>query len=38
MNIWINMEGITVGDYAYSKRVSEYFETKNLGECHDLYF
>ena len=32
-----NMEDITDADYAHAKRVCKDFETKNLGEYHDLY-
>ena len=28
---------ITDADYAHAKRVCKEFETKNLGEYHDLY-
>ena len=31
------MEDITHADYAHVKRVCKDFETKNLGEYHDLY-
>ena len=31
------MEDITDADYMHAKRVCNDFETKNLGECHDLY-
>ena len=31
------MEDITDADYAHAKRVLKDFETKNLGEYHDLY-
>ena len=31
------MEGITDADYAHVKRVCKDFETKNLGEYHELY-
>ena len=31
------MEDITDADYAHAKRVCKDFETKNLGEYHDLY-
>ena len=33
----LSMENITDADYAHAKRVSQDFETKNLGEYHDLY-
>ena len=33
----LNMEVITDTDYMYAKRVCKYFETKYLGEYHDLY-
>ena len=32
------MENITDADYAHAKRMCKDFETKNLGEYHDLYF
>ena len=28
---------ITDADYAHAKNVCKYFETKHLGEYHDLY-
>ena len=31
------MENIFDADYAHTKRVSKDFETKNLGEYHDLH-
>ena len=31
------MEDITDADYVHAKRVCKEFETKNLGEYHDLY-
>ena len=31
------MEGVTDADYAHAKRVCKDFETKNLGEYHELY-
>ena len=34
----INMEDITDADYIHPKRVCKDFETKHLGEYHDLYF
>ena len=34
----LNMEDITDDDYVHAKRVCKDFETKNLGEYHDLYF
>ena len=33
----LNMEDITDADYAHTKRVCKDFETKKLGEYHDLY-
>ena len=33
----LNMDDITDADYVHAKRVCKYFETKNLGEYHDLY-
>ena len=33
----LNMEDITDANYAHAKRVCKDFETKNLGEYHDLY-
>ena len=33
----LNIEDITDADYAHAKRVCKDFETKNLGEYHDLY-
>ena len=33
----LNMEDIADADYAHAKRVCKEFETKNLGEYHDLY-
>ena len=33
----LNMEDITDVDYAHTKRHCKDFETKNLGEYHDLY-
>ena len=33
----LNMEEITDVDYTHRKRVCKDFETKNLGEHHDLY-
>ena len=32
-----NMKDITKGDYAHAKIVCQDFETKNLGECRNLY-
>ena len=32
------LEDITEADHMYAKRVCKYFEIKNLGEYHDLYF
>ena len=32
------MKGITDADSARAKRVCKDFETKKLGEYHDLYF
>ena len=32
------MENIADADYAHAKRMCKDFETKNLGEYHDLYF
>ena len=32
-----NMEDITDADYAQTKTVCKHFETKNLGQYHDLY-
>ena len=32
----LNMEDTTDADYAHAKRVCKDFETKNLGEDHDL--
>ena len=34
---YLNMEDITDGDYAYTKKVCKDFEIKNLGEYHDLH-
>ena len=31
------MDDITEADYVHAKRVCKYFETKTLGEYHDLY-
>ena len=31
------MQDITDADYTYSKRVCKDFQTKNVGEHHDLY-
>ena len=31
------MEDITNADYVHAKRICKGFETKNLGEYHDLY-
>ena len=31
------MEDITDADYMHAKKVCKDFETKNLGEYHDLY-
>ena len=33
----LNMDDITDADYVHAKRVWKDFETKNLGEYHDLY-
>ena len=33
----LNMEYIADADYAHTKRICKDFETKNLGEYHDLY-
>ena len=33
----LNIEEITDADYTHRKRVCKDFETKNLGEYHDLY-
>ena len=33
----LNMEDITDADYMHAKRVCKDFETKILGEYHDLY-
>ena len=33
----LNMEDITDADYMHAKRVCKDFETKSLGEYHDLY-
>ena len=33
----LNMEDNTDADYAHLKRVCKDFETKNIGEYHDLY-
>ena len=33
----LNMEDITDADYMHAKTVCKDFETKNLGEYHDLY-
>ena len=33
----LNMEDYTDADYTHPKRVCKDFETKNLGEYHDLY-
>ena len=33
----LNLENITYKDYEHVKKVWETFETKNLGEYHDLY-
>ena len=32
------MKDVTDADYMHAKRVCKDFETKNLGEYHDLYF
>ena len=32
----LNMEDITVEDYAHGKRVCKHFEMNNLGEYHDF--
>ena len=34
----LNLEDITYADCMYAKRVCKYFEIKNLGEYHDLYY
>ena len=34
----LNLEDIAYADYMYAKRVCKYFEIKNLGEYHDLYY
>ena len=34
----LNLEYITDKDYAHVQKVWKVFETKNLGEYHDLYF
>ena len=34
----VTMEDITDADGSHSKRICKDFETKNLGESHDLYF
>ena len=34
---FLNMEDITGADYTHAKRICKDFETKNLGEYHDLY-
>ena len=31
------MEGITKGDFRHPKRVSDYFEIKNIGDYHNLF-
>ena len=33
----LNMDDITDAHYVHAKRVCKDFETKNLGEYHDLY-
>ena len=33
----LNLEDITVEDYAHTQKVWKKFKIKNLGECHDLY-
>ena len=33
----LNMEEIIDADYAHGKRVCKDFETKKIGEHHDLY-
>ena len=33
----LNMDDITDAEYVHAKRVCKDFETKNLGEYHDLY-
>ena len=33
----LNMEDITDADYTHAKKVCKGFETKKLGEYHDLY-
>ena len=33
----LNLEDITDADYMHAKRVCKDFETKNLGEYHELY-
>ena len=33
----LNLEDITDEDYSHEQKVWHVFETKNLGECHDLY-
>ena len=33
----LNMEDITAADYIHAKRVCKDFETKSVGEYHDLY-
>ena len=33
----LNMKDITDADYLHLKRVCKHFETKKLGEYHDLY-
>ena len=34
----LNMEDIADADYINAKKVCKDFETRNLGEYHDLYF
>ena len=36
-NSHLNMEDLTDADYAHAKRVCKEFETKYLGDYHDLY-
>ena len=33
----LNMEDITDADYAHAQRICKEFETKKIGEYHDLY-
>ena len=33
----LNMKDITDADYVHAKRICKDFETKNLGEYHDLF-